>query len=86
MGFAPPIKAMPDTLNMVRRLVPVMFNEYYASWQAIGLYRYYGLNIRAPEEGKDPDFADLDLKIREKNYFYTVSMDGNYILVDLIDR
>lgn len=86
IGYAPAIEAMPEALNMVRTLVPTILDAYYASWEASGL-DLYGLNIQTIVD--DPlrsVYAQNNMYLYEQNYYHSIYVNGNYILVILNDR
>lgn len=80
IGLAPILKNMPQDYQMLKRLVPVMFQEKWY-WGLYGFYNCYGLkNVK---KDTSIDLVEQELPILKDTMYHRIRGRGNYILVEL---
>lgn len=82
IGYAPAVENMAQGCNMLRRLVPITFQEKWF-WGGYGFDHYYGLKNITVVEMEREDLEDLNLPLVADNILHTIRADGEYIWIDL---
>jgi hypothetical protein len=80
IGHAPSIENMPQNYQMLNRLIPVNFREFWW-WGQYGFYNYYKLKNVVWDSSID--LNTYDLPVIEEHMYQTIRGRDNYILVEL---
>ena len=81
IGNAPNIRNMPQSCDILNKLMPITFGDSSYSYAYFQLAYYYNLkNLRWSHTF---DFTSYDLPILKDNYYHTIKGNDKYILIIL---
>lgn len=80
IGYSPVVEQMVADCNVLGRLVPVTFQEYWWPWGTKSFYGYYGLNAK---EDRSVDLKTLNLALVKDGMYHSIYSDAHSVLVEL---
>ena len=81
IGYAPPIRNMPQDYQVLNRLIPISFQNSDWYWGTYGFMNYYGLPYIPIDHQNNP--WTMELPVLVQNKYHTIASDGTFIWIDL---
>lgn len=78
IGYAPAVRRMNSEYNILTRLVPVTFREWW-TWGLAGFYDYY--DLKNVKQDDSVDLTTYNLPMVKDTMYHVIYSDGNNVLI-----